>query len=288
MKKIIEKIKSLSYNFKINLLVLFLVIFLVTIISMKIAYSKNEQLKLDLEKTKQELIKNDYFIKLKDEIKENNKNIPEMEEKLNNLNLQIDKTKVKNKCLNSQLMRVLNNEKFESKYCEKKENLENFVSYEELPKKITKEKATSKKVAFSLPTKKLDKKHITSTLKKPESKAKFYKVKHKYWSDWDIRQTRLNILYKKGWYDKDMILTFLAENWNMDLKLKSYIVWKNGYRDIWLCQINIGYHQEIVKHPNFFTFDYQAKKCVELYKGWTRFYGYDVRSRMQKNIIFYN
>lgn len=103
--------------------------------------------------------------------------------------------------------------------------------------------------------KKLKKNHITSILKTTESKAKFTKVKHKYWLENDIRQKQLQYIFEKSWYDKDLILTFLAENWNMDLKLKSYIVWKNWYRDIGLCQINIGYHPKIVKHKDFFTFN---------------------------------
>lgn len=141
MKNILQK---MNFHLRENLLILIIFIVIVTIIWAKIVYSKNQNLNSELEKTKMELLRNKYFLDLKFEIKQNKQDIPELDEKLRDLRL-------KTRCLESQIQRVLNNEKVDELFCEIKENLENFSNANQTS--FTKEKATNKKVVFSLPTK---------------------------------------------------------------------------------------------------------------------------------------
>ena len=124
------------------------------------------------------------------------------------------------------------------------------------------------------------------------------KVIHKYWSKDDKRQEWLNYLYRKSWYDKDLVLTFLAENWNMWITRKSLIVWANWHSDYWICQINTWYHPDILAwnwfaywswkyfKEWFYNFHKQADYCIKKYKTWTRFYWYDVRHKVRNKLIF--
>lgn len=71
------------------------------------------------------------------------------------------------------------------------------------------------------------------------------------------------------------------------MKLRSYIVGSNGYYDYGLCQINKWYHPEIVNNTKFFTdYKYQIDQCWKLYKWGTRFYGYDIRYKRAKWLIY--
>lgn len=75
-------------------------------------------------------------------------------------------------------------------------------------------------------------------------------------------------------HDKNFIYLLKAENGTFDPKRKSTWVGSNGYRDYGLCQINKGFHPEIVGDSRFFTdWKWQADQCYRLYKGGTVFYG---------------
>lgn len=111
------------------------------------------------------------------------------------------------------------------------------------------------------------------------------KIIYSQWVDNDPKQKIIQKLWGKN-PDLDMIATFLAENWNLNINLRSYIIGKNGYYDYWLCQINEGYHKAIVNHPNFYNLDFQIEKCAELWKKWTKFYWKNNRMKFKKYLIF--
>jgi hypothetical protein len=67
--------------------------------------------------------------------------------------------------------------------------------------------------------------------------------------------------------DKEFVFLLEAENGLFDHKR----VGVTG--DIGFCQIAPQYHPEIVNDPNFYDQEWQLKKCYELYKGATTFYG---------------
>jgi hypothetical protein len=73
--------------------------------------------------------------------------------------------------------------------------------------------------------------------------------------------------------DPTFLYLLKAENGTLDPTRKSDIIGANGYRDIGICQINIGYHPHIVHDTRFTDWKWQIQKCYELYKGGTRFYG---------------
>lgn len=86
-----------------------------------------------------------------------------------------------------------------------------------------------------------------------------------------------------------MIWTFLWENWNLDMNLRSYKVGANWYYDQGLCQINSWYHKAIVNDERFFKdINFQIEKCIELYNWWTKFYGKVHKDKMIKKLIFFN
>jgi hypothetical protein len=80
-----------------------------------------------------------------------------------------------------------------------------------------------------------------------------------------------------------MLLTFIAEG-DFDENKRSHIKGSNGAYDYGICQINAGYHKEIVSDPRFQDWHWQLEQCVKLYKGGTKFYGYKVRKAF-KNLI---
>lgn len=115
---------------------------------------------------------------------------------------------------------------------------------------------------------------------------------HKDWDIWDERQDWLNYAYRKWWID--FVLTILAENGTMWIDRKSNSVWANWYSDFWLCQINIWWHPEVLSwysnwkmfHDWFYDPYKQLDYCYWKFAEGTRFYGYDVRHRMQDKIIY--
>lgn len=110
------------------------------------------------------------------------------------------------------------------------------------------------------------------------------KILHKGWNKDDEKQKILNKLYQISSWDLDFVWTVLWENWNLNKNLRSYIVWANWYYDYWLCQINKGYHKEIVNHKDFYNLDFQIQKCWELYKWGTKFYGKKHKDKMISNL----
>lgn len=98
---------------------------------------------------------------------------------------------------------------------------------------------------------------------------------------WPEKDAQASYAYEISWYNKDFILTMLAENNQWDVRT----IWVTN--DRWLCQISPYYHPHITNHPNFFDPYWQIQKCRELYSGWTRFYWYDVRSRRIWEVRFY-
>jgi hypothetical protein len=71
--------------------------------------------------------------------------------------------------------------------------------------------------------------------------------------------------------DLDFLGTLEAENglWTKDR------VGVTG--DIGFCQISPYYHPHITNHESFYDPYWQLDKCLELYRGGTRFYGADHR-----------
>jgi len=72
---------------------------------------------------------------------------------------------------------------------------------------------------------------------------------------------------------------------------KSWLVWANWYSDYWLCQINIGWHPDVLwwsnwkKFKDWFYDPYkQLDYCNKLFTSWTRFYWYDVRYKVAHKI----
>jgi hypothetical protein len=118
-------------------------------------------------------------------------------------------------------------------------------------------------------------------------------VKHIWFPENDERQKLVKYAYKIG--GKDFLLTILAENSTMQIDRKSIIVGSNWYSDYWLCQINIWYHPEILsnwknwkKFKDWFYDPYkQLDYCQKLFSWWVRFYWYDKRHTVKKNILFY-
>lgn len=81
--------------------------------------------------------------------------------------------------------------------------------------------------------------------------------------------------------DKDFIYTLEIEGaGKWDIKLRSYIKGNNGYYDWGIAQINEGYHKKIVRDPKFFIdYKFQLDNAWRLYKGGTKFYGFNHRQK---------
>lgn len=118
------------------------------------------------------------------------------------------------------------------------------------------------------------------------------KIIHKEWDKSDVRQKRLQYAYNLWW--KDFVLTIITENWTMWIDRKSYVVWSNWYSDYGICQINIGFHPEVLsnwsnwkKFVDWFYDPYkQIDYCNKLFKWWTKFYWYNNRFKVQNKIDF--
>lgn len=243
--------------------IIFLIIFSIQVQSyIKISKAKQEMLQEEKEK-------NEYTLKLINWVQEFNKKIPEFETKIRIL-------KLKNRCFNDQIERKKNNKIIEINYCEKKENYEKFSE-------LNKQKETNE-VSFS----------FISKVNASEEKQVDKKVKHKYWPD-DDRQDWLNYLYKKSWYDKDILYTFLWENWTFELLRKSNQIWSNWYYDFWLCQLNKQHHAQFINSAEFKNPYKQLDYCLwvrnDAKAKWrlaTTFYAYNKRNKLKVNFEFYN
>lgn len=80
----------------------------------------------------------------------------------------------------------------------------------------------------------------------------------------------------------DFVLTVEAES---GFNPNARNVNRNGTVDSGLTQINHYYHPQIVKDPRFKDWKFQLEKGWQLYKGGTRFYGYDVRHKVSNRFV---
>lgn len=93
-----------------------------------------------------------------------------------------------------------------------------------------------------------------------------------------------------GWNiskDRDFIHLIEAESgWVLDRV--SYQVGANGHYDYGLCQINSGWHSDIVSDSRFQANDWkwELDTCLKLYQGGTRFYGLDNLEPAKENIYW--
>jgi hypothetical protein len=101
--------------------------------------------------------------------------------------------------------------------------------------------------------------------------------------------------YKVSNWDMDFLMTLKAENWWFDMYKQSNVPdknWPNGREDSrWICQIHRRRFKHIVDTKEFReSRQFQVEQCWSLYKGWTRFYGRDVRKRFKDDftIITWN
>lgn len=216
----------------------------------------------------------EYLINLKNSIQESKKTIPNLEEKLRF-------ERLKKRCLNAQIERIKNNEDYDFNYCDKLDNLEQFS---ELQKK-----EETKPVSFLAPKVEVkeQKKEVVKKVVTQKS------VKHKYWDIGDEKQKWLQYLYEKSWYDKDVVLTFLWENWTFEFKRRSGKIWSNWHYDYWLCQLNYQWHKNFINSEDFKNPYKQLDYCLWVYQDWmkkwkirTTFYAYNVRWKVEKNLEF--
>lgn len=74
--------------------------------------------------------------------------------------------------------------------------------------------------------------------------------------------------------DKTFVKLLVAENGTVDPLRKGGLVGVNGFYDYGLCQINQGYHPEIVNDDRFFkSWEWQVEQCFKLWEYGTIFYG---------------
>lgn len=116
----------------------------------------------------------------------------------------------------------------------------------------------------------------------PESTSSIARPKHKgdakqqEYIDyaWDISKS------------SDFIYMLKAENGLITPDRRSIAKGKNGHYDYGFCQINKGYHRDVVNDPKFFTdWKWQMDRCWEKFKGGTTFYGF---IKFKKNAAFRN
>ena len=101
-------------------------------------------------------------------------------------------------------------------------------------------------------------------------------LKHKWRWPEDTRNKLINYAYKISSGDMKFIGTLEVENYMRSGSRRSLKRWANGYFDRGMCQINQGYHKDIVNNSRFWTDDFwQLEQCWKLYKEGTRFYGKD-------------
>ena len=87
-------------------------------------------------------------------------------------------------------------------------------------------------------------------------------------------QQYANYAYQISSGDLKFVALLDAENGQRNMYRKSDKVGDNGYYDYGLCQINQWWHPEIVNTKQFWADrKFQIDKCLELYKGWTKFNG---------------
>lgn len=105
----------------------------------------------------------------------------------------------------------------------------------------------------------------------PQFVAQCGEVRKKGWSKEDSYW--IQYAYNISDCDKGFIAKMLAENGEVTHDRRSDIIGKNGYYDYGFCQINRGYHKDIVDDPRFLADkEWQIKACYNLWKNGTTFY----------------
>jgi hypothetical protein len=91
----------------------------------------------------------------------------------------------------------------------------------------------------------------------------------------------------------DMVLTMIWENWTFKIDRKSNQIWKNGYYDYWLCQLNYQYHKPFIDSEDFKSWEKQTEYCISVWNDAvkknrlkTTFYAYNVRHKYKDRIIY--
>ena len=103
----------------------------------------------------------------------------------------------------------------------------------------------------------------------------------KWFKTGDLAQKIVNYAWKVSNGDLDFLMTLKAENGWFDMYKQSNC-YQNGKREdsYWLCMIHRRWHSDIVDQKIFWeSWEYQVEQCWKLYKGWTKFYGYNVREK---------
>jgi len=83
--------------------------------------------------------------------------------------------------------------------------------------------------------------------------------------------------------NKDFLYTLKAECGNIEINCLGDNGHSRGF-----CQIHDYFYPEIISDPRFSDWKWQIDTCYRLYKGGTRFYGYDVRHKVKHHFKFYD
>lgn len=117
------------------------------------------------------------------------------------------------------------------------------------------------------------------------------------WFEWGFAQQLIQYACDVSNYDTDFILTLNAEmgSWNWQGQSNVVKNWKRE-RSYWMCQVMWDYHKKTiyewlpanrVKESRYLTDrKYQIETCYEMYKWWTKMYGYNVRYKVLKWLIY--
>lgn len=132
---------------------------------------------------------------------------------------------------------------------------------------------------------------------KVNSEQKDGKCYHK-WFEWWFAQQLIQYACDVSNYDVDFILTLNAEMGSWDWQGRSRVIQKDWKREpsFGLCQVNYKYHKKTIyenlpfnriKESKFLTdWKYQIETCYEMYKWGTKMYGYNVRHKVLKGLIY--
>jgi len=100
--------------------------------------------------------------------------------------------------------------------------------------------------------------------------------------------------------DIDFILTLNAEMGSWNWQGQSNVIQKDWKREpsFWMCQIHYKYHKKTIyenlpfnriKESRYLTdWKYQIETCYKMYKWGTKMYGYNVRHKVLKGLIYIN
>jgi len=122
---------------------------------------------------------------------------------------------------------------------------------------------------------------------------------HHDWFKWWFAQQLIQYACDVSNSDIDFILTLNAEMGSWNRQGQSNVV-KNGKRErsYGMCQVMWDYHKNTIYEwlPASRVFEskyltdwkYQIETCYNLYKSWVKMYGYNVRYRVLKWLIYIN